>query len=92
MRVEARPRLLKDIAAIRSRRIKQYLSDFLGDAEYSDIQSLMKRYDFKPLKDNGAFYRLRIEEYRLGCRYDRARDALILARVLHRGEIYKYFP
>ncbi len=92
MRIEARPRLLKDIDALRQASVKKYVSDFIDDACYSNIQELITHYDFRALKDNGAFYRLRIDEYRLGCRYDRATDTLILMRLLHRGEIYKYFP
>jgi mRNA interferase RelE/StbE len=44
----------------------------------------------KKLKNHKSFYRIRLGDYRLGL--ELADDQVILVRILHRREIYRYFP
>lgn len=42
------------------------------------------------LKANKPFYRIRVGDYRIGFMLDN--DILVFMRVLHRKDIYRYFP
>lgn len=44
----------------------------------------------KPMESNKAFYRFRPGEYRLG--YYFKEKVLHLSRILHRKEMYRFFP
>ena len=47
--------------------------------------------NFKKLKNYKNYYRIKIGNYRIGLYID-SNDSLIFSRVLHRREIYRYFP
>lgn len=44
----------------------------------------------KQLKAEGSYYRIRIGDYRIGLTVDN--DQVTFVRVLHRKEIYRFFP
>jgi len=44
----------------------------------------------KKLRGGAAYYRIRLSDYRVGIVSER--DELIFVRMLHRKEIYRYFP
>jgi mRNA-degrading endonuclease RelE of RelBE toxin-antitoxin system len=92
MQVVARKHLWRDVDAVFSSDIKLQVVEFIEEARQCTLAELLRRYDFSPLKTDPAFYRLRIDKYRLGCRYDRVNDTLLLMRLLHREIIYDYFP
>ena len=46
--------------------------------------------NLKKMKGKGSYYRIRIGEYRMGLML--IKDTFIVVRVLHREEIYRYFP
>jgi mRNA-degrading endonuclease RelE of RelBE toxin-antitoxin system len=52
--------------------------------KFADIGNLKK------LKGDENAYRIRIGDYRLGIFFDG--ETVIFARVLHRKDIYRYFP
>jgi mRNA interferase RelE/StbE len=58
--------------------------------EMPRLQSLEQLQNLKKLVGYQNFYRIRIGAYRLGFRYEGGK--IICYRVLHRKEIYKYFP
>lgn len=41
-------------------------------------------------KKSGHFFRVRFGDYRLG--YEKKTDEIIIYRILHRKDIYRYFP
>ena len=41
-------------------------------------------------KKKGNFYRIRFGEYRLG--YEKRDNEIVIYRILHRKDIYRYFP
>lgn len=55
--------------------------------EASDTHQIQ---NLKKLKADGSFYRIRSGNYRLGLIIDG--DTAIFIRLLHRSEIYRYFP
>ena len=46
--------------------------------------------NLKKLKSDGDYYRIRIGDYRLGLIIENG--TIIFVRLLHRSEIYRYFP
>lgn len=85
-------RFLSDVDAVSIKSIKRQILDFIEEAEHSDFEELCNSFDVKELRGPANSYRLRIEDYRLGCRYDKQKNTLILVRFMHRDSIYKYFP
>lgn len=66
------------------KRIKGIIEKVKEANEPSSISNLKK------IKGYGTFYRIRIGDYRIGIEI--TQDTLIFTRVLHRKEIYRYFP
>lgn len=57
----------------------------VDDAERSeDIRNLKK------LRAEGNYYRIRLGDYRIGLTIEG--DTVCFVRILHRSEIYRYFP
>ena len=56
----------------------------------STLESIESAGIFEKLKGYKSFYKARFGNYRIGVSY--SDDTLIFQRVLHRKEIYKYFP
>jgi mRNA interferase RelE/StbE len=54
------------------------------------IQNLDQITDFKKLKGYSNYYRIRFGEYRAGLRIENG--ILYFERILHRRNIYKYYP
>ncbi len=52
--------------------------------------NLQKLNNIKKITGFESFYRIRIGNYRLGLKYEY--DKITIYRVLHRKDIYKYFP
>ncbi len=83
-----RKRFAKDLGKIRD----QYLLDRIKAAieEIENAENLLDVSNIKKLKADGGYYRLRIGDYRMGLIEDE--DIISLVRVLHRREMYRYFP
>ena len=54
------------------------------------LQSLAEIPHFSKLEGYDNYYRLRVGDYRIGVKIEG--EVLIFMRVLHRKEIYRYFP
>lgn len=88
MKVEFRKSFEKDLSEIRNgdllARIKAAIEEVENAASLLDISNIKK------LRADGNYYRLRIGDYRIG--FTRDEDTITFVRVLHRKEIYRYFP
>jgi len=58
--------------------------------EVESIDSLTDLSNVKKLKAEGDYYRVRVGDYRIGLSV--SEDIVTFVRVLHRKEIYRYFP
>jgi mRNA interferase RelE/StbE len=58
--------------------------------EIPEILTFEEITNLKKLKNYENAYRIRIGDYRIGCVYDG--EIVTFQRVLHRKEIYRYFP
>ena len=65
-------------------RVKRVIEEIKAATELSDIKSLRK------MKSYATFYRIRLGDYRIGVEV--LEDEVIVVRMLHRKDIYKYFP
>lgn len=87
--IVVRNSFIKDLKLIKGsiqyNRIKQFI--FI---ELPKIDRLENLSNIKKLKGYKNYYRFRIGEYRIGLTLNK--NTLILERVLHRKDIYKYFP
>jgi len=88
LKVSINKRFLKDLAKIPTKeraRIEAFAFE-----EIEQYQSLHEIGNLEKLQGYDTFYRARFGNYRVGVRYEN--NVLTLERVLHRKEIYKFFP
>jgi mRNA interferase RelE/StbE len=78
----------KDLGKLRDADLFQKIQAVIEAAEVSvnlgDINNLKK------LKADGDYYRIRVGDYRIGLVLDET--GIVFVRVLHRKEMYRYFP
>ena len=88
MNVEFLKRFSKDLDAIRNISVKQAVSRLIELME--TVDALDKIPNTKKLKGHKSAYRTRIADYRVGFFFENS--TILLARFLHRKDIYKIFP
>jgi len=79
---------LKDIRKLANKEIANKLKTILIQFEESD--NLSDFTNIKKLKGYNSYYRLKINDYRLGFSYEKNQVDII--RFLHRKDIYRLFP
>ena len=88
MKVAFRESFLRDARDVKEKTVQQRVREVIDHVEQvnkpTDIASLKK------LKGRGAYYRIRIGEYRVGLKIEA--DTVTFVRILNRKDIYKYFP
>lgn len=88
MKVEFLKKFSKDLDAIKQKSVKQALIRLIELMEA--IDSIDKIPNTKKLKGLKTAYRTRVGDYRLG--FFLENSTLLLARFIHRKDIYKIFP
>jgi mRNA interferase RelE/StbE len=73
---------------IKSKPLKQSLIRLIESME--EVDNLNKVPNTQKLKGHKSAYRTRLGDYRLGFFFENS--AILLARFLHRKDIYKVFP
>ncbi|CAN2040994.1 mRNA interferase RelE/StbE [Candidatus Magnetomoraceae bacterium gMMP-15] len=90
MKVTIKKTFLKDIQRVvepQKTEVKNFLEQ-LANSPY-----LLKNVkNIKKLRTNKkqSFFRIRFGEYRLG--YEKKKNEIVIYRILHRKDIYRYFP
>ena len=87
MKVEFLKKFSKDLDSISSKTVKQSLIRLIELLE--NAQTLEEIPNVKKLKGHKSAYRIRIGDYRLGLFLENSK--ILLARFLHRKDIYKIF-
>ncbi len=78
----------KDLADINDKKILLSVKNLIIDLEsYSSLNEIQ---NLKRLKSEGKYYRIRVGNYRIGLIVEN--NKIYLLRILHRKEIYRYFP
>jgi mRNA-degrading endonuclease RelE of RelBE toxin-antitoxin system len=88
MKVEFLRKFSKDLDQVRTKSTKESVIRVIELMEAVD--SLDKIPNTKKLKGHKNAYRVRVGDYRLGFFFDNS--TILLARFLHRRDIYRIFP
>ena len=88
MEIKIQKKFLKELAKI-PKKERQKIEDFVFE-ESAAMNSLEEAGIFEKMKGYRYYYKARFGSYRVGVRYED--NILIFERVLHRKEIYRYFP
>ena len=88
MKVEFLKKFSKDLDNVKTRLVKPALMSLIELMENTD--SLDTIPNIKKLKGFKTAYRARVGDYRLGFFYENS--TILLARFVHRKDIYKIFP
>ena len=88
MNVEFLKRFSKDLDDIKNKSVKQAVTRLIELME--TVDALDKIPNTKKLKGHKSAYRTRIADYRVGFFFENS--TILLARFLHRKDIYKIFP
>lgn len=88
MQVTYKRAFIKDIKGLPadiSKRVERLsLEEIPGLKDITEIKHLKK------IKGYASFYRIKLGDYRIGIEY--IDNIMVFMRVLHRKEIYRYFP
>lgn len=89
MKTKYQPTFIKDLKALKSTSVFQKIKTLVFE-EIPKLESLDGLSNLKRLKSSDDAYRIRVGEYRIG--FWLRGDTVIFQRVLHRKDIYRYFP
>jgi len=88
LKVRFRASFARDLRALKDQdllgRIKALIESVENAKTLADVVGLKK------LRGGGAYYRARVGDYRVGLAVEE--DVVAFVRVLHRREVYRYFP
>ena len=88
MKTQFRKSFEKDLKKILDQKLLIQIKKVIEDIE--TVTTLGEIKNLKKLKGKGDFYRIRIGEYRIGIKVHD--DTIIFVRLLHRREMYRFFP
>jgi mRNA interferase RelE/StbE len=88
VKIEFRKSFQKDLEKIRDSDLLAKIKTMLEEVENAEV--LLDVNNTKKLKADGNYYRIRVGNYRIGLTEDEG--VITFARVLHRKEMYRYFP
>lgn len=88
MKVEFRKSFEKDLANILDETLLQRIKAVIEEVEKAE--NLGNVSSIKKLKADGDYYRIRVGDYRIGITV--SESVVIFVRVLHRKDVYRYFP
>lgn len=89
MNTEYLPSFLKDLKALKSTPVYASIKTLVFET-IPNCSSLEEVKNMTKLTGYGSAYRIRVGDYRIGLFV--GKDTITFARVLHRREIYRYFP
>ena len=88
MNIEFRKSFEKDLGSIRNTILLQRIRAVIEEVDTAE--NLSEVANIKKLKGDGDYYRIRVGDYRIGITVNE--DTVIFVRVLHRKDVYRYFP
>lgn len=89
MNVTYKKKFLKDLKALQSTEAYEKICDLVLE-EIPNVEDLGTIANLSKLKGDDTAYRIRVGDYRIG--FFMEDNAIVMSRVLHRSEIYRYFP
>ena len=88
MNVRFKASFAKDLRALKDKALLERIKQLIANVEAA--QSLAEVSNLKKLRGGGGYYRIRIGDYRVGLATEEG--VVVFVRVLHRREVYRYFP
>jgi mRNA interferase RelE/StbE len=88
VKVRFRASFKKDLKRIKDQKLLQQVSSVIDEVKSSE--SLPEINSLTKLKGHDDFYRIRIGNFRIGIKL--VDEEIIFVRLLHRKEIYRFFP
>ncbi|MBI4315746.1 MAG: type II toxin-antitoxin system RelE/ParE family toxin [Chloroflexi bacterium] len=88
MKVEFKSSFAKDLKKVKDTDLKARVKQVIEFVEKA--KSLQEIKDIKKLKGDDRYYRIRIGDYRVGLILEG--ETVAFVRILHRKDIYRYFP
>ena len=89
MNVTYNKKFLKDLKALQSIEAYEKICNLVLE-EIPNVEDLSTIANLSRLKGEDTAYRIRVGDYRIG--FFMENNAIVMSRVLHRSEIYRYFP
>jgi len=77
-----------DVRALKDKALLERIKKLVANIEAA--QSLAEVPNLKQLRGGGGYYRVRVGDYRVGLATEEG--VVVFVRVLHRREVYRYFP
>jgi mRNA interferase RelE/StbE len=78
----------KDLRALKDKALLERIKELIASVEA--VQGLAEVSNIKKLHGGGGHYRVRVGDYRVGLATEE--EVVVFVRVLHRREVYRYFP
>ena len=88
MKVRFKESFARDLRTVKDKVLLGRIRALIENVEKAE--SLADVTGLKKLRGGGAYYRIRVGDYRVGLAVEE--DGVALVRVLHRREVYRYFP
>ena len=88
MKVRFKASFASDLRAVKDKSLLERVKALIAKVE--SAESLPEIPNLKKLRGGGAYYRVRLGDYRVGLAAEE--NAVVFVRVLHRREVYRYFP
>jgi len=88
LKVEFKRSFVRDLERVKDKALKEQVRQVIEQAE--EAQTLQEIGDIKKLRGSDQYYRIRIGDYRLGLVVEEQK--VIFVRLLHRKDVYRYFP
>jgi mRNA interferase RelE/StbE len=89
MKTEYLPTFIKDLKSLKGQAVYDKIKTLVM-LEIPHYENLIEIKHLKKIKGDKNAYRIRIGDYRIGLFVET--DKIIFSRVLHRKEIYRFFP
>ena len=88
MKVRFKGSFAGDLRALSDKALLSRIRALIENVEKAE--TLADLAGLKKLRGGGAYYRIRVGDYRVGLTVQE--DVVVFVRVLHRREVYRYFP
>jgi mRNA interferase RelE/StbE len=88
LKVRFKAAFARDLRSVKDKALLGRIRALIENVEKAE--SLADVAGLKRLRGVGAYYRIRVGDYRVGLAVEE--DVVLFVRVLHRREVYRYFP
>ncbi len=78
----------RDLKTIKNKKLLKRIKAILDNIK--SAENLKEIRNIRKLKGHETYHRIRMGDYRIGLEF--VDETVILTRILHRKDIYKYFP